>query len=181
MTKNFKLKNIAVSIGIFVGLCLTPLLSQAQEYQPWTGTVSGTTFDFGNGGNLSNIRRLLNEGKTEDAVRVSRKTIVNLEAGFRTGQITKSFYDAYNALCLSLTANGEYEEAMDACNTAIKQHPSRWNALNSRGSLNYKSGKFSAALNDYQSALRSAPKTGQISRVIEHNIKISQGMMSSNR
>ncbi len=180
MTGNFKLKNITAALGLILGLCLTPLLSQAQEYEPWTGSIAGTTFDLGNGANLKHIRRLLNEGKTEDAVRVSRKTLKSL-GDFRTGHVSESFYDAYNALCLSLTANGEYEEAMDACNTAIKQYPGRWMALNSRGSLNFKTGKFDNALSDYQNALLGAPSETHISRVIEHNIKISQGKMSSNR
>ena len=181
MTKNLKLKNITAAIGIVLGLCITPLLSQAQEYEPWTGAISGTTFDLGNGTNLKNIRRLLNEGKTEAAVRVSKKTLAALENGFRTGHVSESFYDAYNALCISLTANGEYEEAMDACNSAIKQYPSRWMALNSRGSLNFKSGKFDAALSDYQKALKGAPNTTLITRVLEHNVEISQAKIASNR
>jgi tetratricopeptide (TPR) repeat protein len=181
--KNVKfstLKTLTAGASILLGLIGLTNNVQAQVVEPWTGAIVGSTIDLGNGGTLAQIRDLINQGKTEDAVRISKKFIQSLEQNKRSGKTTYLTYDAYNALCISLTANKNYSEAMDACNAAIKDNPKRWQAFNSRGSLNYKTEKYAAALNDYKEAQSKAPSSSNITNLITHNIKISQDKIASN-
>ncbi len=171
---------IILFLGILAGINLSLTFSNAQEYEPWTGAVVGANIYLGNNSSLKDIRRLINEGKTENAVRESRKFIDRLERDSRSGKTSRYEYDAYNALCISLTSNGEYQEAGDACNYAIEMAPSRWQAINSRGTLNYKNGKYEQALNDYRSALEKAPSVDRIRRIIKHNVSISEARVSGN-
>ena len=123
---------------------------------------------------LSDIRRKLNEGDITDAVRLAERYVEGIEANSRSGKTTRYRYDAYNALCISLTAQKSYDKALEACNTAIKDSPNRWFAYNSRGSLNYRTGKFADAVKDYRLALENAPQVGDISSVLEHNIRLAE-------
>ncbi|MDG1708572.1 MAG: hypothetical protein P8H03_07405 [Emcibacteraceae bacterium] len=154
--------------------------SIAQEYEPWTGSTVGASINFGNHETLIHIRKLINQGKIDSAVRESEKFINNLNTLSRSGKTSKYLYDAYNALCISLTANKEYQKAEEACNFAIKDTPNRWQAFNSRGSMNYRNGSFSSALTDYRQALENAPNTKHIKRIIEHNVRISEARVSGN-
>lgn len=177
--KHLNTKKIITGAGIMLAVLITPITSQAQNYQPWTGKVVGATVDFGNNDEMSTIRTLLNEGKIDDAVRLARKAVARFEEN-RSGEISRMRYNAYNALCISLTASSDFDGALKACNEAIKQYPESWQAINSRGSLNYKSGNYAEALKDYQTALRKSPEAPHIKQVLEHNVKLSQGMIASN-
>lgn len=173
-------KNIILSSLITLSLSLSVTVSYAQEYEPWTGSIVGANINLGNNDTLKNIRRLINEGKTDAAVREAEKFVQRISSPGLAQQTTKYYYDAHNALCISLTAHKEYDRAMNACDAAVQHEPSKWMARNSRGSLNYKMGNFSAALNDYRSALENAPRTKNLTRIIEHNIKISEARASGN-
>jgi tetratricopeptide (TPR) repeat protein len=181
MTYTLNIKKIRATTAIILGLIAAPALSQAQEHEEWTGTNVGTTFDWGNNSSLKDIRKDLNDVKIEEAVRKARKFVASVNNDRRSGQVSESTYGAYNALCISLTANGDYDEALDVCNTAIMQYPKRWQAINSRGSLNYRSGKYDEALRDYQDALSKAPSSSNIQRVLQHNVEISQAKIATNR
>lgn len=165
-------------ITLSLTLCVTA--SHAQNVEPWTGAVVGETIDIGSDGDLKNIRQLINEGKIEAAVRMAEKFVNSVSSPGLAQRTTSHYYNGYNALCISLTAHKEYERAMEACDTAVQHEPSKWLAVNSRGSLKYKMKNFSAALNDYRTALENAPKTKNITRIIEHNIKISEARASGN-
>lgn len=172
----FKQSKIFIVLSIMLGIPL----SQAQEYEPWTGSVTGATVHFGTHESLRSIRRLINEGKTAEAVLMSEVFLNQLARNDRSGQTAQYRYDAFNALCLSLTADKQYDNAIVACDNAIEHSPQRWQAYNSRGSLNYKSGKYENALNDYKMALENAPNLTGIRKIIEHNIKISLSRVSNN-
>lgn len=159
---------------------LVPNPSYAQDYEPWTGAVTGATIHLGNGEELSRIRKLLNEGKTKDAVRLARRFIDTLSMNQRSGRTSNLFYDGYNALCISLTSDKQFSEAMKACDAAIEHSPNRWQAINSRGSLNYISGNFNDALRDYQKAYEMSPDVNRIKKIIEHNIEISRARVAGN-
>ncbi|MBL4601531.1 MAG: tetratricopeptide repeat protein [Emcibacteraceae bacterium] len=174
------IKNIP-SVIIFFAFCLLATISNAQQLEPWLGAVVGETIHLGNDNRLSTVRRLINEGNTEGAVREAKKLVTTLKLSkmYRASQRTRYRYNIYNALCISLTSNNEYEDALAACNEAIDSDPHRWHAINSRGSLNYKMGNYTKALTDYQRALNKAPERKRIKRIIEHNIKISEARISN--
>jgi len=181
MTKSFNIKKITAISGIILGLILMPTISQAQVLKPWTGNVVGGTIIMGNSTTLDDIRRALNNGETEDAVRQARKHVRSVENIQRGGELSVRTYHAYNTLCVSLAANSEFDEAIISCDKAISDYPRKWEAHNSRGSLHYKSGKYTEALSDYQNALNRAPDADHITKVINHNIQISEGKVASNR
>ncbi|MBT5186748.1 MAG: tetratricopeptide repeat protein [Kordiimonadaceae bacterium] len=181
MSKTFNIKNITAVISIIIGLIAIPVISQAQVIKPWTGNVVGSTINLGSTSVLDDIRTALNNGETEDAVRQARKHVLSVERIHRGGELSTVTYHAYNTLCVSLTANGEFDEAIKACDRAITDYPKKWEAHNSRGSMHYRSGKFTEALKDYQNALNRAPDADHITRVINHNIQISEGKVASNR
>lgn len=175
-----KLNKILLGAGLLISFVATPATASAQNIDPWTGSVPGENIDFSQGETLKRIRTLINRGDTDDAVRISQRFVDTLMSG-RSGPTNSILYDAYNALCVSLTSNKQYEDAMKACGSAIDMTPNRWQAINSRGSLNFRTGKYSEALNDYKKALEMAPnRNSDITTVLEHNIKISQSKLSSN-
>lgn len=176
----FKLSMPIPFIGILLTLCLYNVAADAQTLKPWTGSVVGATISVNNDQSLALIKELINEGDTEGAVREANKLVNRLKQNELSGEETGYKYDAYNALCLSLTANNDLDEAMKACNKAIQNSPGRWQAINSRGSLNFKIGNFEQALSDYKEALNRAPDATSIKRILEHNIKIAEIRSSGN-
>jgi tetratricopeptide (TPR) repeat protein len=179
VTVSNKMSNL-FKIFIYISFAISVTISNAQEYEPWTGSVTGATIHFGTHDSLKSIRRLINEGKTTEAVQMSEVFVRQLSRNDRSGKTVQYKYDAYNALCLSLTADKQFVKAISACDEAIEHSPKRWQAYNSRGSLNYKYGKYSNALNDYKIALENAPNQSGIRKIIEHNIKLSQSRVSNN-
>ncbi len=175
-----KLHYITLFLALLTVATVRTSVGHTQEYEPWTGAVTGANIHFGNDETLKSIRRMINEGKTEDAVRESQKFLSRLINNSRSGRTSSYEYDAYNALCISLTSNKQYKDAIEACNTAIEMAPGRWQALNSRGSAHYKNGQYAEALNDYNNALVRAPSADRIRKIIEHNIEISQERVSGN-
>jgi tetratricopeptide (TPR) repeat protein len=178
--KKAKIKNLTVTTVLLLTISLTPGLSNAQVVEPWTGSIAGSNLNFSEGEIMKDISNRLNKGEIDGAVRLSKRYIDRLESGRNDGQTNSLIYDAYNALCVSLTAASDFDGAMDACDFAIKHSPKRWHSFNSRGSLNYKTGNYAEALNDYRNAFSLAPKREQFTKIIEHNIKIAESKLASN-
>jgi tetratricopeptide (TPR) repeat protein len=177
--KNITFKNIITSAALVFGLSTTIAISQTAT-EPWTGTIPGDTIYFSSGDNLKQIRTLLNEGKVEKAVVFARQNVKSIDGEKRSGKTSMQRYDAYNALCLALTAQQKYDDAKEACNTAIKDSPDRWMAYNSRGSLNLRMGSFSESSNDYSMAMKNAPSSGNFKSILEHNMNLAQNRISPN-
>lgn len=176
---NYK-STVAVTL-IIIGIVFMSTAANAQTAtEPWTGAVAGDNINIGTNDLLIDIRRKLNRGDITGAVRLAERNIYSIEYNSRSGKTTKYSYDAYNALCISLTAQKNYDQALTACNTAIEGSPNRWFAYNSRGSLKYKTGKFKDAIKDYQLALENAPKFDDITSILGHNIRISEAKVSNN-
>lgn len=57
---------------------------------------------------------------------------------------------AYSNLCAALGAQGEYGEAIEACDSAIKIAPTNWQAYSNRAAANWLSGNKEAALVDME-------------------------------
>jgi tetratricopeptide (TPR) repeat protein len=177
--KKITLKNIITRAALVFGLSTTIAISQTAT-EPWTGTIPGDTINLTGGDNLKQIRTLLNEGKIDKAVIFAQQNVKSIDGESRSKKTSTHRYDAYNALCLALTAQQKYDDAKEACNTAIKDSPNRWMAYNSRGSLNLKTGNFSDSSNDYRMAMENAPSSGNFKSILEHNMKLAQNKMSSN-
>jgi len=169
-------KKAVAAFFVTIGLITIPVTGNAQisSPDPWTGSVAGDNFSFASTDTLTNIKKMLNEGDIAGAVRNAKKLVVELEREKRSGKTSKYTYDAYNALCISQTAQKSYGEAIEACNAAIKNSPNRWFAYNSRGSLNYRQGNFADAVRDYRMALDNAPKIESVSTILQHNIKLAE-------
>ncbi|MDG1708573.1 MAG: hypothetical protein P8H03_07410 [Emcibacteraceae bacterium] len=175
--KNTKFSNLITSAALIFGLSTTFALSQTAA-EPWTGTIAGDTINFSSSNNLTQIRSLLNDGKIDKAVVFATQNVKSIDAESRSGRTSMKRYDAYNALCLALTAQQKYDEAKEACDTAVKDSPQRWMAYNSRGSLNLKTGNYSDSSNDYRIAMENAPSSGNFKSILEHNMNLAQNRVS---
>ena len=172
--KLLKYKKITVGALISFGLLAAPLTSYAQSSDAWTGAIAGTNIYIGNDDMLKNIKKYLNNNEIDRAVKSAQRYVASFESDARSGKTSRYRYDAYNALCISLAAQKKFDEALEACNTAVKDSPARWFAYNSRGSLNYRSGDFPAAIADYQLALAKVSSRNNFSAIIENNIKLAE-------
>lgn len=169
------IKNTITSAAIIASVSLTATSALAQSaVEPWTGAIPGDTVYFANNDGLKQIRKMLNEGEIDKAVTFAKAYVKSADSDSRSGKTSSMRYDAYNALCLAYTAQKNYDDAKEACNTAIKDTPNGWLAYNSRGSLNLKMGNSSEANNDYRMALENAPEKGDIKTILEHNMNLAQ-------
>ncbi len=176
--KKYKMtKVLAISAALIVG---SASLANAQTaVEPWTGAVAGSNIQMPADTSLETIRRLLNEGKVDRAVNQAKRNIASIERESRSGKTSSLRYDAYNALCIALSAQQNHQEAIAACDEAIKDSPKRWMAYNSRGTANLRMGNYSAALNDYGMALDNAPGSSNIKSVLEHNMEVARNKSSN--
>jgi len=108
---------------------------------------------------ISTIRALLQEGEVDEALKRAR-------AFLKIDMPISMKYVGQNMLCSALTAKQEIDEAIEACNVAIKIYPNDWQAINNRGTAYFVGGKFAEAAADYRRALELNPE----SDIIKHNI-----------
>lgn len=167
-----KTKSCLTAAGFILALGFATNATAQTVGDPWTGAVPGANYQFEGSGTLMNIRTLLNDGKVDEAVNLARRHAKSFERNTRSGKTSSLRYDAYNALCISLTAQKSYEDANKACNTAVEDTPGRWMAYNSRGNLKMKMGNFTEALNDYNFALDNAPSN--MKSILQHNVQLAQ-------
>jgi len=59
---------------------------------------------------------------------------------------------AYSNLCAALGADGRYDEALEACDSALKVSPQNWQAFSNRAAVNWLSGDKTQAMQDISSA-----------------------------
>lgn len=59
---------------------------------------------------------------------------------------------AYTNLCYAYAATGAYDEALEACNSALERDDDAWRALNNRGAAQWLAGDHVAASSDFQAA-----------------------------
>ena len=124
------------------------------------------------------IRLLLQEGKKERAVEKARDYVESLE-NVRGAEAKQRRYYGLNALCAALTSTGELNEAIDTCSQAIALYPTRWLALNSRGTAYYVSGQIDLALMDYRKALSQKGVSEAVTNLIQHNIRLAEAKKSN--
>lgn len=121
---------------------------------------------------VDRIRQLLTAGENRQALKAALDYIEKVEKITLVHETSRRYY-AYNALCSAHTSVGETEAAIAACDTAMSLEPTKWSAVNNRGTANLIAGKLTQALEDYQLALMKAPKGNvAIAETIEHNIHL---------
>lgn len=170
-------KVFAFSIALIAG---SSALANAQNAaDPWTGTIPGSNYQAPGDSALKSIRGLLNEGKVDRAVNLAKRNVASFERESRSGKTSSLRYDAYNALCIALSAQQNHQDAIVACDEAIKDSPKRWMAYNSRGTANLRMGNYSAALTDYNLAVENSPGSSEIRSVLEHNVDIARNRTSN--
>jgi len=122
---------------------------------------------------INDIRLLLQEGKKARAVKKARAYVASLENVGGVEAQQRSYY-GLNALCAALTSTGELDEAIDTCSQAITLYPTRWQALNNRGTAYYVSRQIDLALRDYRQALKQVQGSETLTGLIQHNIRLAE-------
>jgi len=121
-------------------------------------------------GEIAEIRRLVSEGKAEDAREVALAYVTKVEW---PGHDAPTRYAAYNALCVAYTYTGETDKAEQECSRAIDLLPSRWQAYNSRGTVRMIAGDYEGAKDDYYSARKAVGDQNEdAAAVILHNLQV---------
>jgi len=142
---------------------------------PSNGRVNSTTLNLNNYSYdaLKIIRDLIDEEEYEAAANRSITFIRSRESDTRSGiDRTPLFKEAYNSLCVSATALGKVEYAMDTCNKSLKLAPHHWESLKSRAILNFLTKDYENSLRDFKMALDNAPDNQAIRDALQQNISI---------
>jgi len=125
------------------------------------------------------VLALLEQGDTEAALRYAEDYLASLGSASAVnlgGAALPERYFALNALCAVLTRISRLDEAVARCTEAVDLVPSRWTALNNRGSARYLQGDYVGALEDYEAALRFA--RGKVRETVEHNIALTEAQIA---
>ena len=129
---------------------------------------------------ITAIRLLLQEGEKERAVKKARDYAAILE-NVGGAEAKRRRYYALSALCAALTSTGELNEAIDTCSQAIALYPTRWQALNNRGTAYYVSGQIDLAFTDYRKALNQVGVSEAVTDLIQHNIRLAEAKKSKTK
>jgi len=127
------------------------------------------------------IRKLLQEGQSEKAVKLAREYVMTVSALDTGGVGQVIHYYALNALCAALTKIGELTEAIGTCGKAIDLVPWKWQAYNNRGTAHYVSRDYASALRDYHSAGETLDDGEDARYIIESNIKLAESRLAGSR
>lgn len=130
---------------------------------------------------IGQIRRLLQDGKVDKAVRVARQfanyVISSVEGVAGVGAVHSYEYAALNALCVALSSAGKPDEAVRECDRAISRSRHGWQAYNSRGTAHYLAGRYSQALVDYRQA-HKFQRRDDLRELVEHNIALAEARLA---
>mgnify|MGYP006442660495 FL=1 len=107
---------------------------------------------FGPGNGLVNdAAHALDREKWDKGVGLARQAL-------RSGSLTPTNVPAaLNNLCIGLTGQGHYDEALETCNRAIGKKPREWSFYNNRANIHFYQEKYDRALSDYYKALTFSP------------------------
>ena len=133
-------------------------------------TTGRTVVNFGESGEVRRVLALLDQGLTDDALALAEDYLASLDNA--AGAIPQR-YSALNALCAALTSAGRLDEAVGRCTEAMDLLPSRWSAINNRGTAYFLQRNFVRALEDYRRASEFARGQNAVATV-EHNIELTE-------
>ncbi|WP_203293609.1 tetratricopeptide repeat protein [Maricaulis parjimensis] len=87
----------------------------------------------------------VSRGEWADAIHFGEEILASRGApGHKVAALTN--------LCAAYAATGEYERAIESCDTALEMRDGAWRALNNRGAALWLSGQPDAALSAFQAA-----------------------------
>lgn len=87
---------------------------------------------------------------------------VNLaNEALRSGEVTLDNLPAlYNNLCIGLTGQRRFQDAITACDKALDMKPREWKFYNNRANIYFYLGQFGRALAEYYKAVTFNPANG---------------------
>jgi tetratricopeptide (TPR) repeat protein len=87
---------------------------------------------------------------------------VNLaNEALRSGEVTLDNLPAlYNNLCIGLTGQRRFQDAITACDKALDMKPREWKFYNNRANVYFYLGQFGRALAEYYKAVTFNPANG---------------------
>lgn len=122
------------------------LLGVAGAFTP----ADAQMFSRGNG-LVNEAAHALDRNKWDKGVSLAREAL-------RSGELTpNNIPAALNNLCIGLTGQGQYDEALETCNKAIDRKPRQWSLYNNRANIHFYQEKYDRALSDYYKALTFSP------------------------
>lgn len=143
------------SLALFTGLFFVPgpLFAPAyaqQQFAPGNSLVNESAHAIG-------------RERWRDAANLAEKALLS-------GDLTlANIPPAYSNLCVALTGERKFFEALDACNKAVDLRPRQWSFYNNRANVYFYQGKFDRALAEYYKAM--AFSSG--GSVLMHNIGVA--------
>ena len=142
---------LAIFAAIFVtcGAPISPAFAQ-QQFAPGNSLVNESAYAIG-------------RERWSDAASLAKKALLS-------GDLTiENIPPAYSNLCVALTGERKFPEAMNACNRAVDLRPRQWSYYNNRANIHFYQGNFDRALAEYYKAM--AFSSG--GRVLMHNIGVA--------
>ena len=144
-------------------------------------TTSRTVIPINQTSELARVRKLLAAGEHEAAVTRAEDYLKSLDSANVIGvNPAQHRYDTLNLLCTALTKSSRLDEAIARCTEAIDLLPSRWSAVNNRGTVLFAQRNFVAALEDYRRA-RDLVRERDDRMLVEHNIVLTQARLEELR
>ena len=176
---NSKILIVLLSL-IFVSAGIYEVVAQqtGTRIKDGDNIASEAVFWFKQPHEITDIHKLIQQGKKERAVKKARDYAASLENP-RGAEAKQRRYHALSALCAALTSTGELNEAIDTCSQAIELYPTRWQALNNRGTAYFVSGQIDLALTDYRQALIQVRESETLTDLIQHNIRLAEAKKSN--
>ncbi len=120
-----------------------------------SGGMAKTTIWFDVPQELAQGGRMINEGKIEAGMDLTRKML-----GESLG--INGLAMAHTNLCAGYLYLGQYQEAMHECQLGLRLRPRQWQALNNRGGAYHGLGNYAAAISDFMRALMLKPDNEDI-------------------
>jgi tetratricopeptide (TPR) repeat protein len=114
------------------------------------GPAPAQMFSVGNG-LVNDAAHELDRGRWDRGVEL-------VQQAFRSGELMPSNVPAaYNNLCIGLTGQRKFDEAIAACNKAVDLRPREWKFYNNRANIFFYLGQFDRALAEYYKAMTFSP------------------------
>lgn len=162
------------AIAISATLAITsPASAQTGSHIKGGNNQPGRTLWMSEPNAIRNVRKQLERGENERALRTAEAFIAKLEMALSQEDPLLDYF-AYNAYCVALNANSRHADAIDACEKAIKIAPNRWQAYNNRGTVYLVTGYAGKAIADYSKALELEPSEKGAAATIRHNLALAR-------